>query len=324
LGLNQSIVSDENGYYLFADIVTNHEYMISPSYNKNWLEGVTTQDIVKIQRHILGLEPFDQPYKWIAADVDKNGRVTSSDIVWLRRLILGKAFEVPSNQSWRFVNKAYSFINPELPLEEKFEEKTVLKGLWHDTIVHYDAIKVGDVSVFSNVANLNDRLRSAEIVIDNKSFKSDELIKVDIYTENEIDIDGFQMNFNLDPSLIELYRIQEFINQSEGRNLDQDEYNCDGRQLSVVLLTNSTVKPVLGKILSLLFKARRAGNIKEVFTPGTLISNEVYLKNDVPIKILFKYKEQHNANTELLNWYVDPNPFKDRCTVKKLNLIYTI
>lgn len=316
LGLNQSIVSDENGYYIFADIVTNHEYMISPSYNKNWLEGVTTQDIVKIQRHILGLEPFDLPYKWIAADLDKNGRVTSADIVWLRRLILGKSFEVPTNQSWRFVNKAYSFINPEFPLEEKFEEKTVLKGLWHDTIVHYDAIKVGDVSAFSGFVNMNERLRSVELAIDSKTFKNDELFRVDVYTENEIDMDGFQMNFNLDPSYIELYRIQEFINQTEGRNLDQDEYNCDGRQLSVVFLTNASVKPVRGKLLSLLFKAKRTGNVKEVFTPGSFISNEVYLKKDVPVKILFKYKESPQANTELLNWYVDPNPFKERCVIE--------
>jgi hypothetical protein len=103
IGLNQSFMTDEKGQYLFKDIITNRAYTLAPKYDKNWLEGLTTQDIVKIQRHILGIEPFDHPYKWIAADMDKNGRITAADIVWLRKLILGKADAVPVNESWRFI-----------------------------------------------------------------------------------------------------------------------------------------------------------------------------------------------------------------------------
>ena len=318
VGLNQTLHTNESGYYIFNDIITTNEYTILPSYNKYWIEGLTTQDIVKIQRHILGLEPFDKPYKWIAADLDKNGRVTSADIVWLRKLILGKANAVPTNQSWRFVNKDYKFINPNSPLEEAFEEKTLLKGLWQDTLVGFDAIKVGDVSAFNNFVDIDERLRFSDVIIENKTFKSSEIFKVDIYVEKEIDVEGFQMSFDLDPNTVELYKIQEFINQDEARNLDQDEYNCDGKQLSLVLLTNSKSSsiPFHGKLLSLLFRAKKEGTVKDAITPGSRISNEMYLKDDVPIKILYNYKEISVEQTELINWYVDPNPFKDRCIIE--------
>ncbi len=318
LGLNKSLYSDGNGYFVFNDIITNHEYTISPNYNKNWLEGLTTQDIVMIQRHILGIEPFDHPYKWIAADLDRNGRVTSADIVWLRKLILGKENAVPHNQSWRFVNNSYKFLNPSNPLDEAFEEQTQLKGFWKDTVVHFDAIKTGDVSSVNGVVALNDRLRKSDLIIENKPFKEGEIFKVDILLDKETDLEGIQMSFDLNPEAIELLRISEYINQSKGRNLDQDEFNYNGHQLELILLVDSKEGAVKfqGKMLSLWFKARKQNSIREVFTPGTLLSNEIYPKADVPVKILYTYKELSNYQAELANWYVDPNPFNDKCYIE--------
>lgn len=53
------------------------------------LEGVTTMDIILIQKHILGIKSLDSPYKIIAADVNNSQSITASDIAEIRKLILG-------------------------------------------------------------------------------------------------------------------------------------------------------------------------------------------------------------------------------------------
>jgi hypothetical protein len=318
-GLNTSINTDDHGYFAFNDVITNHNYYVYPNSNKNWLEGLTTHDIIQIQRHILGIEPFDHVYKWIAADLDHNGRVTGADIVWLRKLILGITTAIPTNQSWRFVNKSYKFINSAYPLDENFEEKTMINGFWKDTMLHFDAIKVGDVSAINGVASINDRLlRKADVILENKSFYEGELFRMNVIMDKPMDIEGFQMSFEVSDNGLELYRIQEFINQSEGRNLSQDEYQFDGKNLILSLLANNSTGSVKvhGKFLSILFKARKNGNIRDMFQPATLIPNEIYPQSDVPVKILYNYKVIQEEEGEVSNWFVDPNPFKDKCYIE--------
>ena len=51
-------------------------------------QGISTADIVQIQRNILGLNQFTNMQKAVA-DVNNSGTVSASDIVELRKLILG-------------------------------------------------------------------------------------------------------------------------------------------------------------------------------------------------------------------------------------------
>ena len=67
------------------------------------MNGVSTLDLVKIQRHILGLEELNSPYKLIAADVNADNEIKASDLTELRKLILGIITDLPTNESWRFV-----------------------------------------------------------------------------------------------------------------------------------------------------------------------------------------------------------------------------
>ncbi|MFN8332340.1 MAG: dockerin type I domain-containing protein [Saprospiraceae bacterium] len=85
----QEKVTDQAGQYAFVDIAKNESYMVKPQLNSDMLNGVTTRDIVAIQKHILGKELITNPYYLIAADVNKSGSITSRDISDIRKLILG-------------------------------------------------------------------------------------------------------------------------------------------------------------------------------------------------------------------------------------------
>ena len=80
----------------------NNNYKVTASKGGDYLNGVSTLDLVYIQRHILGIQPLTNPYLLIVADADNNGKVTVNDLSELRKLILGVYTELPSNASWRF------------------------------------------------------------------------------------------------------------------------------------------------------------------------------------------------------------------------------
>jgi hypothetical protein len=76
-----------------------------------YLNGVSTFDLLQISRHILGIQPFQNIYQMVAADVDRSGTVTAFDIVETRKLILGIYDTLPKVPSWQFVQPAADTAN---------------------------------------------------------------------------------------------------------------------------------------------------------------------------------------------------------------------
>lgn len=314
LGYGEHRMTNSDGSYAFNQIVTNTPYAIQAVYNKEWSKGLSTQDIVLIQRHILGLETFVNGRQWIAADVDRNKRISVADISWMRKIILGKSDQVPSNTSWRFIDDSYVFQNIENPLLESIPEELVLNGFWQDTTVNYYAIKVGDVSMESGLLQLTDRMRKFEIKLDDKSFNKSDVFHLNLYAGKDIEMEGIQFNLVLDPKYLELLKIEQIMPDGTLRSLDLDEFHYDGHQLKVSMISgnNSMIYKQDVAMFKLVLKARTNGISSQVIQPGSELSNEVYQVSDVPLACMFSFRKVLDGEkTEISNWTVDPNPFKE-------------
>ncbi len=112
------------------------------------LNGVSTLDLALIQKHLLGIEPFDSPFKIIAADANQDGQVTSFDLVLLKQLILGVNSQLPNGRSWRIIPFDCQFPNPQNPFDPPLPDKIVLPNTAEPTINHFYfmGIKIGDVN----------------------------------------------------------------------------------------------------------------------------------------------------------------------------------
>jgi len=121
---------------------------VTAEKNINPLNGVTTADLVSISKHILGVEPFDSPYKLIAADANQDGKVTIYDVVILRKLILGITDELPNGKSWRFIPENYTFPDPADPFQTVFPEQfDIINGeSQYGSPYFFIGIKIGDVN----------------------------------------------------------------------------------------------------------------------------------------------------------------------------------
>lgn len=139
-------LTDAEGYYEFSDMQSGGTYVMKPSLDVDHLNGVTTIDLVHIQRHILGIKTLDSPYKIIAADINNDGSVNAQDLLAMRKNILGIVDVFPGNKSWRFVDKLYSFIDPVNPLTEQFTESYDVNNMSDDMDLDYIGVKIGDVN----------------------------------------------------------------------------------------------------------------------------------------------------------------------------------
>ena len=169
VGYPYNISTDDTGSYLFEYNLMDYDYEISGAKNDDWLNGISTIDIVMIQQHVLGLQDLNSPYKLIAADVNNDERISSIDLVQIRKLILGIIDQYPSNGSWRLVNAAESMVGEPWP----FNELSNLSGLAVD-MMHEDfvAVKIGDVNetaTFQNNENIESRsARQLKIGVDER------------------------------------------------------------------------------------------------------------------------------------------------------------
>jgi hypothetical protein len=133
-----------DGAYRF-DSLSKAKYVVLPTRDDDPLQGVSTADIVKIQRHILGVDAITNPYYLIAADVNKSGSITSADIAEIRKLILGVTITFANNSSWRFVPALYTFPDPSNPWLACPHE-AVFNPLTKSGRADFIGIKIGDVN----------------------------------------------------------------------------------------------------------------------------------------------------------------------------------
>jgi hypothetical protein len=143
--------ADNGRYLLVVPDEPDQRYSIIPERLDQPRNGVSTLDLVRIQKHLLGIDPFNSPYLFIAADANNSESVSAIDLVELRKLILGIYNELPNNESWRFVEKGYQFadVNHPWPFGEEINiqyDGTPVSNL------DFIGVKVGDVN---NTAQAN-------------------------------------------------------------------------------------------------------------------------------------------------------------------------
>jgi hypothetical protein len=149
---NNNFLDSLNGTYLHdfsSPLPLGANASVTPKLNQDPRNGVSTFDLLLISRHILGLEPFNSPYKMIAADVNRSNTVTSFDIVETRKMVLGVYSEFPNNTSWRFVRKVQVFTNPQNPFLDTLQESYLLTQVNAQQVANrtFVGIKIGDINL---------------------------------------------------------------------------------------------------------------------------------------------------------------------------------
>jgi hypothetical protein len=196
--------SGGNGQFVFPAMPLGGEYVVRPVREGDARNGVTTLDLVKIQKHLLGLELFTSPFQYIAADVNNSASISAIDIIQLRKLILGFYNEFPSNKSWRFVDKAHIFPDPLNPWLSSWPETySIIPFSASMNDVDFNAIKIGDLNLSANLQAGGGMIlprsgQSCEIEYVVSSQPDEHIYRVDIYLQNADLYNALQFSFDWD------------------------------------------------------------------------------------------------------------------------------
>jgi len=253
-------LTGDDGLYAFEDMPIGGSYMVTPNKNNDFLNGVSTLDLVMIQRHILGLQKLNSPYKLIAADVNGNQSVSAIDLIELRKLVLGISTELPNNTSWRFVDATYKFVDQDNPWEFDVKEDYEIFNLTESMNIDFVGVKVGDVnsSVIANANSGSIDSRSVRWGLEFESHQtyteSSDIKVIEFKSPNYERVSGFQGTFEFDSDKIEVLDITgkalninddnfNLLNLNEGwftmSYFDQDETNIEKEE---VLFTISYIE----------------------------------------------------------------------------------
>jgi hypothetical protein len=151
-GATATARTDAAGRYIFNNLTPGLNYTVQPSRDTNAVNGVTTFDLSQINKHILGVEAFDSPWKIIAADANGSNSVTTLDLLDARKVILGLSEQFPGVPSWRFFPATIVFANPAAPFAAGLPAGLLQFTNLQQNITDADfiGVKVGDVNNNAN------------------------------------------------------------------------------------------------------------------------------------------------------------------------------
>jgi hypothetical protein len=112
-GLSDSTSTDATGRYQFS-LFQQRNYTITPTKNNDVVKanGVNVLDVLQVQAHIIGSTLLNSAYKVIAADVNSDAAINVTDVLLIKRLILGYDTTFPGKKLWAFVDSLETFPNP--------------------------------------------------------------------------------------------------------------------------------------------------------------------------------------------------------------------
>lgn len=304
------ITTDNSGTFSYA-VEKGADYTIRPKKDMNPLNGVSTFDLVLIQKHILGLKPFESPYDYIAADINQSKTVSAYDMVLLRQLILNIRTDFPNNESWKFVNMAYPMEAPN-PLVEGYEQESRVIDIDKDVVLEFMAVKVGDVN---NSAKPNALVAgedrsvngSLDFHVSDLEVEAGKSYVVNFNLEHLNQIEGYQFTLEFDGLTFENW---------EGGLIGENHFGYALAKRGYITTSwNQTGTPIATQeeaIFKLRFTANQSGLLSEMLSINSAftIAEGYNLDNELmEVQLVF---DELEIGSQVLDLQQNrPNPFKE-------------
>ncbi|MFK7980175.1 MAG: Calx-beta domain-containing protein [Saprospiraceae bacterium] len=308
------VTTDGRGTFSY-EVQKGASYTVKPSKDLNPLNGVSTFDLVLIQKHILGLDRFESPYHYIAADINQSKTVTAYDMVVLRQLILNIVTEFPNNESWKFVNMAYPMDAPN-PLLDGFEEQHKITNMDTNVALEFMAVKIGDVNDSAQpnaLAAAEDRNFNGylDFKVQNQTVKAGQSYVIDFTVADLDKIQGYQFTLAFDDLTFENW---------EGGLIGENYfgYTLAKRGFITTSWNQSSAAPILNKeaLFKLRFTANENGLLSEMLTINSDFTEaEGYAAANELLDIQLVFEGEEIGNQILTLEQNRPNPFKEETQI---------
>jgi len=311
-------LTNETGRYAFMSMDLNGaKYNIKPYKNDDHGNGISTADIVKIQKHILGLEILADPYLVIAADVNDNKSITTGDIIELRKIILGQINQFSKHTSWVFVDKNYNFEEKDdAVLHENYPKSFEINPFNRDVSINFQAVKIGDLngSVVANAVNSVVRSNETVSAITNeKTFSAGEEVIVPVQFSSRKSYLGMQFTLQFDPSVLEYAEVLTYSDLLSKESFGITKVNSGFITMSVNSIRGTAIENP-GDMFAVKFRALSNGQLSSILQINSSITPaEAYGLNleEMNIRLGFRNGSVVSEQPGFVLYQNQPNPFSD-------------
>jgi len=321
-----NVLTTATGKFELANLAFGKNYKLQPYKNDDLLNGLSTMDLVLIQKFILGIISLKSPYQQIAADIDRSGNVSTLDLIKLRKLILGKDTDLGSqNNSWRFIDADYVFPAGVNPLKVPFPEaKTLDDFKTKFAQANFIGIKVGDLNSSATpnsliVQNPRSTFGELQLQIPNLKFNYGEEFTIDVKAASQEDVAGFQFTLDFDE------RILEIIDYAAGDvpSISDENFALINKEKGILtaswnVMREKTWPTTATPVLRLTFRAKKSSELiyaLNVAPYPTVPEAYTHEGGMLDLNLIFKdgAKDIDKGGYQLFQNY--PNPFYQNTTI---------
>ena len=278
----ETAMTDDEGFFHFDPVPGCEVREIRLDKDGDPTNGLSTIDLILIQKHLLGVAELDSPYQMIAADANLSGNISTLDIVVLRKLILGMEEAFDHGRSWRFIPAEYEFLDPQHPFDEDFPEGLEFDLLGDDLQVDYVAVKIGDVNAsargiqaLSEVAEVRSEALGLDLMAADQVLQAGESVTVVVRAATAGRLLGYQFSLGYDARSLAF----EGVEAGTLPALSKSNFGVFPQR---GLLTTSWHEAAVyrlgeGEVLfSLRFRARREGRLRDWLRQSDALTGVAY------------------------------------------------
>lgn len=307
-----STVSNANGFFQF-NVDGNTDYQLNAEMDDKYLNGLTTLDIVIIQKHLLSIRMMNSPYKILAADANQDKKITASDILVLRKLILGSESKLSNTKAWSFIDGATQFEKSRNPWFGNENMNAInLENVLEDNITNkFIGLKIGDVNnsvVLNSSVNLEPR-GIVSLDIDNVEYNTGDVVKVPVYANGLDNVIGLQFGIKFNNDNLEV------VNVEAGKmSIAANNYSIKDGVLYMSWNSNKGNTYNEDEILFTIdFAARNTGQLINQIGITNTISPEAYNSDLDVYGIELNYR--NSGQGEFALYQNTPNPFSNETEI---------
>ena len=112
--VNSSTPTDGSGSYNFSGLGVGGNYTVTPSKTplSPGAAGISTVDVLAVQRHFLNMVLIPPGCRLTAADVNGDSTITTVDVIAIQRFFLGLSTGIANVGKYQFnpANRSYSLL----------------------------------------------------------------------------------------------------------------------------------------------------------------------------------------------------------------------
>ncbi len=309
-----SLVTGADGLYDFQ-IPMGMLTTITPTKDIAHTNGVSTMDLILLQKHIVGMETMDSPYKLIAADVNKDGFINALDLLEMRKLILGEISMYQNNTSWRFLLKDFEF-ETENPQSELFPERLVISVDQPQMKRDFLGIKIGDLDLDSDPAKRS--ARSANQLVfhtEDRDLVKGEQIIVPFKVDQSQSYEGFQFTLDIASQVVS---ISDVIGNQQ-LNLDASNFGLKREKEGTVTLswhTDFATDLMDETVFAIVLDVKSNGRLRDVVSMNGVVTEAISYPASRPSQgIALNFTDAVGKNSLEL-FQNEPNPFTESTTIR--------